>query len=213
MAKDKAVTGVYKQFFESIKELHPRWDVRIYNDEDINRFVETFFNEFANAFKTYPYKIQRLDLARVLLIYKYGGFYMDMDMHCKKPLDELRSHRIILAVEKLLTIQEMKLPHHKYPERIANYMFGSIEAHPFFYAFAEHITANAYSPVNDENDILESTGPGVLTNFYHENKSTYNDIFLLKNEYYHCEKRCSVQPSCHFGDYAAHLHLGSWRWQ
>jgi mannosyltransferase OCH1-like enzyme len=213
LAKDKNVTGVYKRFYDGIKQLHPHWDVRVYDDKDITKFIGTYFSEFRNSFNTYPYNIQRLDLARVLLIYKYGGFYMDMDIHCKRPLDELRSHGIIFAIEKLLTAQEMKLPYHKYPERIANYMFGSIEGHPFLYSFAEHITRNASFLINDENDILESTGPGVLTNFYHENKFDYGDIFLLKNEHYHCEKRCSVQPSCHFGNYAAHVHLGSWRWQ
>ena len=63
-----------------------------------------------------------------------------------------------------------------------------------------------------ESDVLETTGPGLLTDVYHENGSRYDDITLLPNQGEACWKSCGP-ASCHFGTYAVHLHMGSWRWE
>lgn len=211
--KDKALTGLSKFFLDQIKLQHPLWQIFIYDDENIDTFMHQHFPELIKDFYLFPHTIQRLDVFRMLVVYNFGGFYMDMDMLCMKSLNDLLQHKIIFAVEKTLTTTDMKLLRHTYAERIANYMFGSIAHHPFLLDFAKHALRNAGLPVNSENDILESTGPGLLTNFFHENSKHYQDIYLLRNDAHHCLKKCTHQPSCHFGHYAAHYHLGSWRWQ
>jgi mannosyltransferase OCH1-like enzyme len=154
-----------------------------------------------------------MDLFRMLAVYLYGGFYADMDMLFLKPLDALREHPLVLGEEKTLTGEEMQLPHHKQALRIANYMFGSVAGHPFLINFVKRAIGHYGTEINKEHDVLETTGPGILTNFYHEQKSQYPGIHLLHNSNAFCLKRCSPQPSCHFGDYAVHQHTGSWRWQ
>lgn len=210
VCKDKAAPLHY---LNRIRTLQPGWDIRLYDDADIIAIVKKDFPHFLEALLAFPTWIQRLDVFRMLIIYQYGGFYMDTDVDLLKPLDALLRHEVVLAEEKILQENEMKLKHHKYSLRIANYMFGSIPLHPFLDAFAKSTLSKAFTPVIFENDILETTGPGALTNFYHEHANLYPEILLLKNPGFRCTKNCSPQTSCRFGDYAIHYHHGSWRWQ
>ena len=53
--------------------------------------------------KVYRYPIQRIDAARVFILFHYGGVYLDMDMACKVPMSVLfkntpsHRHSVILA--------------------------------------------------------------------------------------------------------------------
>jgi mannosyltransferase OCH1-like enzyme len=180
---------------------------------DIQTIMKSEFPVFADRFNSFQTSIQRFDIFRMLIVYLHGGFYLDMDIFVFKPLDDLLDNGIVLCEEKRLTSNEMNLPHHKYDLRVANYMFGGVRKHPFLLDFALSALSNYHKPVLCENDILETTGPGLLTNFYHEQKNNYEHIFLLKNDTLNCVNNCCRQPSCHFGDYAAHHHNGSWRWE
>jgi mannosyltransferase OCH1-like enzyme len=198
---------------DRVKVLHPGWIISLYDDTVMELVVRTLFPENSETYFTFPLKIQQRDIFRMLVTGWEGGFYMDADIHCMRALDDLLSHELVLAEEKTLNKLEMQLPHHHHPLRIANYMFGCIPRHPFIQAFTEAALKNRNMPVLCENDVLETTGPGFLTNFYHKHKHLFNDILLLSNPDLYCPKKCCSQPSCHFGNYATHLHEGSWRWQ
>jgi mannosyltransferase OCH1-like enzyme len=43
-------------------------------------FVEEFFPEIYEPFKAAPLSILQLDIFRLLLVYKYGGIYIDLDI-------------------------------------------------------------------------------------------------------------------------------------
>lgn len=213
LSKDKIIPEHYHVYFSRIKELHQEWQINIYDDEDIDKIVQEHFLEYYEMFHSFLTQIQRLDIFRIMIVYLHGGFYLDMDMHCFKSLDPLLNNTLVLGEEKTLSDFELKLVHHKHALRIGNYVFGSIQKHPFLLEFMQAALNNCNQRILTENDILETTGPGLLTNFYHDNKQAYKDITLLANKTARCLKGCSTTPSCHFGDYAAHLHFGSWRWQ
>lgn len=199
---------------QRVKELHPDWTIVLYNDADMHNMVQSHFPNLSDRFFEFPLKIQQLDVFRVMIVYLFGGFYMDTDVYCKRPLTSLLSCSVVFGEEKTLRPDEMNLPHHKFSLRIANYMFGSTLEHPFLAGWIQRMLDSANLPVYSENDVLESTGPGLLTNYYHECLEPYkNEIHLIRNTSLHCPKNCSKQPSCHFGDYAVHRHQGSWRWE
>jgi mannosyltransferase OCH1-like enzyme len=196
-----------------VRMLHPDWSICLYDDTDIQNIMKSEFPVFIDRFNSFQTSIQRIDIFRMFIVYLHGGFYLDMDVFLMKPLDDLLDNGIVFSEEKTLTAYEMQLSHHKYDVRIANYMFGGARKHPLLLHFALLALSNYSKPVLQENDILETTGPGLLTNFYHEQKEDYEGILLLKNNTLNCVKNCAGQPSCHFGDYARHYHNGSWRWE
>ncbi len=211
--KEQTVPEHYKAYYDRMVSLHPAWTIHSYDDEDMLQWVARHYPGLLEPYTRFPHAIQRSDLFRMLVVHWQGGFYLDMDMYCLQPLDTLLHHVLVLGEEKTLKPSEMSEPHHRHDLRIANYMFGGIAGYPFLFDFVQAALQYSEKPVTTTNDILETTGPGHFTNFYHEKQPAYPDIHLLRNTGLTCIKKCTLQPSCHFGSYAAHLHLGSWRWQ
>lgn len=202
-----------QELLKQISCFHPDWDIEIYDDEDALKIVQTNYPEWVELYKKFPNNIQRMDVFRLIAVYLFGGFYMDADMVLITPLHDLLNNILVLAEEKTLTLGECVSLQNKDALRIANYMFASVANHPFIFELINAALQNSSKNVVVENDILESTGPGLLSTFYHDKKQFFAEILLLENSQLHCRKKCCLQPSCHFGHYAAHLHEGSWRWQ
>jgi mannosyltransferase OCH1-like enzyme len=211
--KEKKVPSTYVPLLSRLTQMHPDWEIKVYDDNEARQLVMNNFPEMLASFDSYRFPIQRTDIFRVLVVYVHGGFYLDMDMYCLKKLDELCDFKVILGEEKTLSAIECQKLKLKYPLRIGNYMFGSVPGHPFWKEFLNASKEKENSTIISENDILETTGPGLLTNVFHKVKHKFSDIELITNHQLNCRRRCRPTPSCHFGDYAAHLHYGSWRWQ
>ncbi|KAI9332387.1 hypothetical protein BDR26DRAFT_937999 [Obelidium mucronatum] len=60
----------------------------LFNDDDLERFVQGTFSPFVvDAFFKLPRIVLRADFARYLMLYEFGGVYTDMDTECWTPID------------------------------------------------------------------------------------------------------------------------------
>lgn len=210
--KTEELPEQYTRFYDSMKQHHPDWNMVIYDDTRARAVIKDFSPEVLALYDGFTHPVQRTDLFRIIVVYLYGGFYLDLDMLCLKSLEELRSNSVVLGEERFLSKEEAALQGSPYQSRVANYMFGAASGHPFWLDVIHEMLNRASRKVETEEDILDTTGPGLLTDVYHRVKNDYSDITLLLNRDRVCMKWCEV-ISCHFGEYAAHYHLGSWRWQ
>jgi inositol phosphorylceramide mannosyltransferase catalytic subunit len=210
--RDSNVRQEYDLYFKSIKEHHPLWDIKIYDDGEARQMVVDHLPELIPVYDGYGLNIQRTDMFRLAVVYLYGGFYMDMDMLCYKSLDELCHHKLVLGEEKTMTLEECASLGIEHPLRIANYMFGGMPGHPFWLDVLNEAVKRSPKAIIHEADVLDTTGPGLLTDVYHRESRRRQDITLLPNTTNRCIKWCD-RISCHFGEFAAHLHLGKWRWE
>lgn len=97
---------IEKNIFQSwhTKKLHSRLQRKIntfrrmnndyhyylYNDNDMDNFVNDYFDgEIAECYNKLNIIVAKVDFWRYLVLYKYGGVYLDMDSSIEKPLDEL----------------------------------------------------------------------------------------------------------------------------
>jgi len=202
----------YASFVQQMRALHPAWEMIIWDDATALTVVDKYFPEWKPYYCAYKIPVQRADIFRIMIVYLQGGFYLDMDMYCLKSLDDLCNNSMVIGVEKILSIKECWELKHEHPLRIANYMFGSRPRHDFWLKVLTTAKNSGKVNVRRESDVLDTTGPGLLTKVYHENINRYNDITLLRNNDKACPKTCGP-ASCHFGDYAVHWHMGSWRWE
>lgn len=58
-------------------------------DTECIDFVSSDFPDFLDTYLSYPPGILRADIWRVLVLYRYGGVYADIDVECLRPLEEL----------------------------------------------------------------------------------------------------------------------------
>lgn len=173
--------------------------------------------EKENLFQEFP-KLQQLisripkwiiltDLARLVLIYTYGGLYCDIDCIIRKPIPfQDNRDKVYVFEEKIVMDTRMLGPREKktdmYKLRIANYCFGTtIKKHEFFKEVIEECILRLekllqeYGNRDDEwtqHDILWCCGPDVITTLYHEKEN--KNIFHLFDK-----------------SHLQHLCLSSWR--
>jgi hypothetical protein len=77
---------------ENIKRMNPGWTYAIHDDADIRKFITDIYGlEILGYFDRIDsrYGAARADLFRYLLMYKYGGVYMDIKSTCTQPLDQV----------------------------------------------------------------------------------------------------------------------------
>lgn len=70
------------------------WVEKIMSDEECDEFVENSFNEAPEILTAYnlinpKYMAAKADLARLLMVYKYGGLYMDMKSCAIKQIPDI----------------------------------------------------------------------------------------------------------------------------
>jgi len=68
---------------------NPGWTVELYDDDDIDRYIKTSWEEDMYSFyKALPLGVMKADLWRYLILTTHGGVYADIDSLCLKPVNE-----------------------------------------------------------------------------------------------------------------------------
>jgi len=150
-----------------------------------------------------PHWIIKADLGRLLYIYTYGNFYLDVDCQIAPKFQTVQVNKMILFIEKIVnSVNELGPRECKNPMnalRVANYAFGTTTRnHPFLKEVIDECITRLQWLVESnttpsELDILWVCGPDVITTVYHRSKNNYSDIVLLDTSY------------------ASHFCYGSWR--
>lgn len=72
-------------------------------DFEIIEWNEDNFDVYQNPYTTYTYENKKYaflsDYARLLIIYREGGFYFDVDVEIVRPIDELMNHAAFFGFE------------------------------------------------------------------------------------------------------------------
>jgi len=76
----------FKRSSMTWRNLNPSWEYKYLNAAERAKEVESFSPELYK-FYAFADKITQADMWRYITLYKYGGFYADMDSVCSSPLD------------------------------------------------------------------------------------------------------------------------------
>ena len=77
---------------EKIKQLNPSWHYFLYDDADIESFIEKYYGDTILSFfnRISPeYGAAKADFFRYLVIYRLGGVYLDIKSSMDKPLSDI----------------------------------------------------------------------------------------------------------------------------
>ena len=211
LRRDEIVPPLFKECERRIRDMHPSWNVTLWDEVSGIQFLKDSLPTYMPAYMSFTHNVQRADFLRLALVYGLGGFYMDMDMYPLKALDSLLDNSLVLAEEMTVNEEMQKSLKLRYRMRIANYMFGGEVGHPFLRSLMDAMAERSTIKVASQQEILDVTGPGLLTDTYWNNTDTYQDITLLRNEGWYVELPDGRKEFCLFGEYAVHLHAGTWR--
>ena len=89
--KSKKLLAKFSRYRHSWILKNPSFRYICWNEKIALELIKTCFPEYLELYKSYPHHIQRIDALRYFLLYRYGGFYADMDLECVSSVDEIRS--------------------------------------------------------------------------------------------------------------------------
>ena len=86
----KQLTIRQKYIQDQIKIKNPEYEIILYDDDDMDNFIKiNYDNDIYNVFKLLKLGAVKADFWRYLILYKYGGIYLDFDSNIICNLDEL----------------------------------------------------------------------------------------------------------------------------
>jgi len=212
--KDNEIPIIYKDNVENIKKLNCEYEYIFFTDNDIEKFLKINYYNYYEIYCKLPFKIQKIDFFRYIVLYHYGGFYLDIDY---KPIigfdDNLLTNKCIFPIDTIINEEKYNINRYKlFKENNMNFLLGQ-------YAFACNINndflkyiiddicsnieniiknVNLYKN-NHEIYVYITTGPDFVTKKYIEYKNK-NDVTILDNGSIQC-----------FGKYGEHISYGSWK--
>lgn len=76
------------------KTLNPDYNIKFFNDNDIINFLDIeYSNKFSNFFKEIPFGRYKADFFRLCYLYKYGGYYFDIDIEPISSIDRIINNK------------------------------------------------------------------------------------------------------------------------
>jgi GR25 family glycosyltransferase involved in LPS biosynthesis len=143
--------GVQKKV-DNMRSLNPEYNYQLYIDSEIDEFVNTFYpGEVSECFNRLNIPVAKVDFWRYLVLYKYGGIYLDLDSSINISLNELIEEdddAIITAETNQNTFVQWALIFNK--------------EHPILKKVIDLIVDNIKNNFYP-NDILRMTGPQVYS--------------------------------------------------
>jgi hypothetical protein len=196
---------------DSWKIHNPDWTYKLWTDDDLLHLMETEFPQYVDIFNAYPYPVQRADLGRYCILKRHGGIYADIDTICHQSLEPIAGEqRIILCEEPEEHIKPAL------DRGLSTMFFNGTMASPADHPFWDLVLSLCalMAPLS-ENDVLESTGPLLLSAAVHQwqdqSQLALNSCHLFANRTVNgVQSEAKITGPFGHLTLSTHLWLGSW---
>jgi glycosyl transferase-like sugar-binding protein len=188
------------------RALMPEWQYHFWSDEDNLALVEQLRPCNRDEYLKFPTGASRVDVARYLYMYQYGGIYFDTDFRFRKPItQDLLSHECILGVE------EENAPELGGGRKIGNAFIGSRPGLALWMDLVESIFA-CFRKGKRLDDSIFLSGPYALTTFLgHHNQYEKIVTLLPPHAVYPTRTKFYLTAARNPETIGVHLMWGSWR--
>ena len=217
-AKSHNLPLMAKASAANLQCLNADFEYLFFDDEAVNNFINQEFSQYRAIFDRFPYRIQRFDFFRYLAVFHYGGFYFDLDVFLANAIRGLLGAGCVFPFEEL-TLNRFLRSHFGMDWEIGNYAFGAAQRHPFMEAVIENCVRAQKDPAwvkpmmagipslfRSEFEVLNTTGPGLLSRTFAENPDLAARTTILFPD----DVR-NPENWHQFGKYGVHMMEGSWR--
>lgn len=158
---------LFVKSIHSYKSCMPDYLHILWSRSDCERLIKNYMPKVFNFYKNLKYDIQRIDFAKFVIIYLYGGFYSDLDIIANKSFNDLLRKNLIFYKHAK---SNKKNPYNGKKEKYANDFFGSEKnSNLWLYVIKECIInyrTVASKPIYDiwkGRFVLQTTGPYFFT--------------------------------------------------
>lgn len=167
----------------------------LWTDAGSREFIATQYPWFLDTFDNYTYNIERADAIRYFVLHHYGGIYVDLDIGCLRPMDQLLVYPVILPVTT--------------PVGISNDLIFSEKGHPFMEQTIHNLVTFDHDWILNYPTVMFSTGPMFLSiqyGLFTSSHSLGDPIRVLPRSLYGKNAKEGEAPHSFF----SHFYGSSW---
>lgn len=88
-----SIPSVFQKINEQNKEKNQDFEFKLWTHAPgspvIDEFIKKEYPDIYDIFNKCKYGVQKADIARIAILYHYGGIYLDLDILCLKKFDDL----------------------------------------------------------------------------------------------------------------------------
>lgn len=158
--KDKIPKKYHKNLKKTKKTLK-NWRHIIWDDNSLQSVLKEMGEKYIQKYNNYKYLHQKVDYGRYCLLYKYGGFYVDMDAYALKDptyiLEKYKNHDVFLSHVNLYYYECLLL--NGTFNLINNGVILARKNSKFMYELMENCPDSTWFNFNKELEITNTTGP------------------------------------------------------
>jgi mannosyltransferase OCH1-like enzyme len=178
------------------KKYHPDWQYILWTDDMNRNFIRDNFPMLLSTFDNFPYNIQRADMIRYAILYKFGGVYCDLDLEPMSNLEDLFPNKGVYLVQSKNT-----------PSYITNSFMASSPNDPFWLKVLEECSKPPkWWWIGKHLYVMNTTGPMMISKVYYDSGITIN---LLPLSLFSCGV-CSKMPCKSINSRLVSLQGSSW---
>ncbi|TFK75806.1 hypothetical protein BDN72DRAFT_831245 [Pluteus cervinus] len=184
----------WKDISQACRDMMPDYyEYMLWTDASSRDFIAAHYPWFLDTYDDYDYVIQRADAIRYFVLHHFGGVYIDLDIGCRKPMDPLLVHHLILPK----TI----------PVGVSNDLMFSEPRHPLLEQAIHNLITFDHSWFLNYPTVMFSTGPMFLSIQYGLYSShPGSNVRILPKSLYGKNAKPEDAPNSFF----AHYYGSSW---
>ena len=148
----------YAYWSQSFRDQNPGYQYLLWDDADNRDFMAQDFPWFLRFYDSYPAEIFRADIVRFFFLFRFGGFYSDLDTQCLHPLDEVLAGKHVVLGRMSWT--------EEFTQAIPNAMMASRPGE-LFWLLAVAIAIERHADLGARSSQVavlpeDFTGPGIV---------------------------------------------------
>ena len=156
--KNRDLHNIHRAYHRAWRALHPGWKMVLWNDAELRLLVRWHYPWFEAtlAIARRVNRITEIDAMRVLLLHRFGGAYMDLDVEPFRSLDAILAPGTQLLVSKT--------PHMQAPFADPAHIISRAR-HPAWIWAANHYSSSIARALNASkagNRVFDAAGPHAL---------------------------------------------------
>lgn len=156
---------IYSKSIKEIKFHNPKFKHILWDKNSSAQLIKKELPEYYSFYMNMRYDVQRIDFMRFVVLYVYGGFYVDLDLINLKSLDDLLDKKFIgYSLKKFIP---------KHNEIIQNDFFGVVKNFKLFKILMDLCEPNynikASNKIYDSwkgRFVLQTTGPRYVSKIF-----------------------------------------------
>ena len=158
------------------QEKNPDWEYMFWTKKEMEALVREF-PDFVDIYHSFPYNIQRWDALRYLILYKYGGLYVDMDYECIRSINPiLEKGTCFFGLEPKSHAKSFGLD-----VMVGNAFMASTPQNQFIEEIINEIKGLKHKKDIIMDKVMNTTGPLMITELYFKAKQKFQ-ISLVPSE-------------------------------